>query len=439
MTFVHEYDSKGKPLVISEIKSLATTVEGAQGKTPDIMDMDETSRNRYAKQIYGASKPGIDKAGGRIIIISNSHKDGVGWGWTRGIYTGAMKGLNAFQRIFMPWWDCPERLTPLEEKRLRDHPSGFDDKGKVIAVDFRTQQISGGYDEDDFSQNYPETEQEAISAMAGSYFGKTLARHEAQCMPGVTGNLSRDRFNDIVFTPDPKGFVEVWRYPYYLVDGWDGHYWRRRYAIGSDVSEGLGQSYSVGYIIDRHHDEMVCRVRSNRMDAVQWADLLHLVGIWYCNASEHKQVDGALICVERTGAGQTTVKELMKKENPVANQYVRMRSGKIGSPIVKEFGWHESEQSKHELCGDLKSWFRNTQGGIYDALLIEECSHTIKHEGSSRIGPEDETKLWDCVVGAGCAIQASNQLGEPAERIEKPAKGWLKEWQDGKRGSPWAV
>ena len=46
-----------------------------------------------------------------------------------------------------------------------------------------------------------------------------------------------------------------------------------RAGRGADVSEGLGKSYSVGYVIDRKHDELIARVRTNRLDAVQFAEV----------------------------------------------------------------------------------------------------------------------------------------------------------------------
>ena len=44
----------------STIKSLTTTEAGAQSKTPDILILDETCWNPYIRQIYDASKPGIE-------------------------------------------------------------------------------------------------------------------------------------------------------------------------------------------------------------------------------------------------------------------------------------------------------------------------------------------------------------------------------------------
>lgn len=389
----------------STIKSLTTTESGAQSKTPDLLILDETCWNPYVREIYSASEPGIEMAKGRIIIISNSIKAAPGWGWTRTKFIEAWRQENDFKYIFMPWQDQPGRPENFREIEMTR-------KGK---------------DEQDVIEHYPETIEEAISAIAGSYFGKTLSRHDVYIrdsgIEGDCGSLRRGSLgDDLEFVSDDRGIMEVWRWPYHIIDNWDGLYWYRRYAIGADISEGLGQSYSVGYVLDRLKDELVCRVRSNRLDATEFAKVLYWLSYWYRSGTLGGDTELALICAERTGAGITTVKELSRLG---ANQYVRMVPGKIGSEMTKEFGWHESVKSRHDLCADLKAWFRTTEGGFYCPILVDEASTTIQHEGTERIGPEDSTRHWDCVVAAGCTIQSGYQLeGSPKKLYPEVTDGW---------------
>ena len=427
MRFVFQWDESGKKAIdYSEIKSLTTTQEGAQSKTPDLLVLDETARNRYVQEIYGASKPGIDKAGGQIIVISNAHKRGPGWSWTRDICSRALRGLNAFHFLFMPWWDCPERLTPDEADQLARDPHFTPTHFKVL------QATTEGMDERDVSENYPDTPEEALAASAGSYFGDTIARHSPYAIDGIRGTIYKDKqdrefyfhpFESHVTAPD-RGphIITIWRYPYWLVEDWDGVYWADRYCLGTDVSEGQGRSFSVAYVMDRYLDELVCRVRSNRVDAVDWAKYMWVTSQYYTNFYIETSRAGlklgrlpALICVEKTGAGITTVKELSKVG---ANQFIRQVFDKRGDSTTDNIGWHESRQMKHVLCGDLKQWYKTCRGHVYDQILLDESSTTIQHE-SEEIGPE-KGKMWDCVVGAGCALQASNQLGGPASRLEVP-------------------
>ena len=365
--------------LVSTIKSLPTTEMGAQSKTPTLLVLDETSRNRLVAEIYSASLPGIDAAGGRVIVISNSIKTAPGWPWTRGIYTDSMKGENVFERIFMDWRARPDRPE-----------------------DFRSLKILDGMTEEDFSQHYPETEEEAISAIGGAYFGDALARHAGAQRKGIRGTIVN--INDYwTFEESPAGLLEVWELPYNEREGYDGKPWLYRYAMGADVSEGLGDTYSTAYVIDRLTDEIVARMRSNRVDAHRWGEMLFDLSQYYGNA---------LLCPERTGAGQTTIKRL---RDLGANLYLRTKADKLGKgEVTKVYGWEETRNSKQELAGDLRAWMK-TCPPIPDAILIDECSTFILREDGS-LGHE-EGKYDDCVFGAGTALQASKFIARAPEQV----------------------
>lgn len=422
LEFLHT-DDDGAPAP-SIIQVIPATEKGGQSKTPNVMIFDESCWNRYVESAYNGSLPGITQAQGQIIIISNAIKTAPGWPFTRSIYTGSMAGQNDFTRVFLPWWANPGRSR-------KEVPGMLDGKGQPM-TEFKLSMLrSGGtdggmMDEEDFQQRYPETEEEAISILGGSYFGTTLKRHTRTCQ-GITGNLERNETTkEIEFIQDSRGILEVWRFPYSVVRGWNGEHWTRRYCGGSDVSEGLGQSYSVAYVMDRERDEFVCRLRSNRIDAYRWAELLHLLGEWYSGAREWTRVEGvsretSLLCVERTGAGQTTVKRLKELG---ANQYLRMIEAQIGGGHTKEYGWSETNQAKHDLSEDLRTWFRLMKGTLYDSILIDEASTWIRHEGSTKIGPE-EGHYGDCVIAAGCTIQASHFVGRKPDKVKAPLTGWM--------------
>ena len=395
-TIEFEHLDKQNNAVLSIIQVIPATTKGSQSKTPTCLIIDESAQNRYVAQTYMASKPGIDSANGKIVIISNSIKDAPGWPFTRSTYQGSMKGENSFNRIFLPWQAHPGR-------------SG----------DFKAHQLNEGMTEEDFSQRYPETEDEAISVLTGSYFGRTLARHNEYLMPGVRGRIEMNAQKEIEFKEEKNGILEVWRWPYKVVKGYDNLQWELRYVIGSDISEGLGESYSVAYVLDRHLGQIVARLRSNRIDAYSWANTLHLLSQWY---------DNGLVVPERTGAGITTVKILSELN---ANLYRQSSTGTVGEPLTKQLGWGETEQAKHELCGDLRNWLGTAKlPALFDAHLIDECSTFIRHD-NGRLGPE-EGALGDCVIAAGLAIEGDIWLGEKPKTIPVKESGWLQRWKEGK-------
>lgn len=392
--------------LISSVKSMPTIEMGAESKTPNLLIIDEAHTIRNVGSIYNASYPGIEQAKGRVIIIANSVKGGAGWGFVRDLYTSSMKGINKFKRIFLPWMAHPGRPK-----------------------DFREQMKIAGMNEEDIIEHYPETEAEALAAATGSFFGKDIVRH-SKFADGVRGDLLRNKITkELDFIEDKYGVMEVWRYPYYLLDSWNKNKWERRYVIGSDPSEGLGGDYSVAYVYDRKLDEIVCRMRSNRIDADTWAVKLKRLSIWY---------DNALIAVERNGAGITTVKKLMDLK---ANQYVKVTGGKVGKAITKEYGWTATggaNGSKYELCGDLRTWFRKAKGIIYCAVLIDEASTYIKFENGT-LGAE-EGKHDDCVIAAGLTIQADKFVGDIAREIKPKRQGWRERAaENAKENTAWAA
>jgi hypothetical protein len=382
----------------SSILSMPTIETGAESKTPNLLVIDEAHSIREIANIYNSSYPGIQQAHGQVIVIANSVKTGPGWPWVRDTYMASMRGDNSFTRIFLPWMAHPDR------------PGSF-----------RELMVKEGMDPDDVKMHYPETEEEAISVLGGSYFGDVLARHTETCH-GIKGSIFKNR-DGYQFIQDPHGIIELWRYPYNQLEDYDGLGWSNRYAIGSDISEGLGESYSVAHVIDRLKDEVVCRMRSNRVDAYIWGDMLFDLSKYY---------DNALICPERTGAGQTTIKRLIELK---ANLYVRMIPDRVTNQMTKVFGWEESNQSKHEMAGDLRQWLRAIKGTLYDALVIDECSTFIKTD-SGKLDHESG-KLSDCVISAGLAVQADKFQGGKPQKAEVPVSGWLAKLQ--KEGSsPWA-
>lgn len=366
----------------STIKSIPSTPDAGQSKTISLLVLDESALNRYCREIWSAAEPTLEHADGQAIVISNPSKDKPGWGWTRDMYSGAIKGENDFEQIFLSWDCVPGRGEDfLDRKRL------------------------AGQDDDGISMQYPSTEMEALSSLIGNYFGKTLMRH-TQTASGTCGEVLRLK-GVLQWVPSTRGTVEIWEHPHYKQDGCDGTSWTKRYAIGSDISEGLSQSYSVAYVLDRLTDTIVCRMRSNKIDASDWAERLYLLSLYYNNNELP-----ALICPERTGAGQTTVKELLKLGAQVYRTIIPATAGK---QVTQKFGWSESRQSKQDLAEDLKRWFKETQSIIPCALLLDEASTFILQE-SGGVGHEGG-KMDDCVMGMGCTLQASFFLGGSPKQV----------------------
>jgi hypothetical protein len=280
----------------------------------------------------------------------------------------AKRGESSAKRLFLPWTVCPDRPP-----------------------NFRELMVEQGMDYDDVIMHFPATEEEALASASGSFFGKSLERHN-DFKRGEEGVLVRSESGEIKWIPERHGMLEIWEHP-------DTAY-KDRYAIGSDVSAGLGLDYSVAYVKDRLTDALVARMRSNRVDANAWGFHLRDLSEYY---------GGATVCCERNGIGQTTIKCLQDLYVP---QYVRILSGKTAGIVQKTFGWNESPNAKWELCGDLKTWFFKTESRLPCAILSDEAA-TFIVDGSRLTG--ESGKNDDCVIAAALAIQADSFMREVIE------------------------
>lgn len=254
------------------------------------------------------------------------------------------------------------------------------------------------------------------------FFGDSLARHK-YTMSGKMGIIERDKQKEAIFTEDRKGNLEIWRYPYKVVDGWDRLGWKHRYTIGSDISEGLGQDYSVAYVYDRQLHELVARMRSNKIDSVAWSKMLMDLSEYY---------DNALIIPERNGSGITVCKQLL---DAGANVYTNEIPAKIGTGLTKVVGWQETKQAKYDICGDLREYFTSTKGLMYDALLLSECAVFIKTE-TERL-EADGGFHDDCVIAAALALQGHYWIGQRPEKEKEPLEGWRLRLQQERSKSNW--
>jgi len=255
------------------------------------------------------------------------------------------------------------------------------------------------------------------------FFGDSLTRHK-KTTTGVTGWLVKSKGGEIVFREGNKGILEIWRYPYIYNQDYDDLPWSKRYVIGTDISEGLGRDYSVAYVYDRITHEIIARMRSNKIDSVEWARQLYRLSQYF---------DNALIVPERNGAGITVCKQLRQMK---ANLYVNTVSAKVGSGLTKVVGWQSSKQAKFDICGDLREYFISTKARVYCKHLLSEGATFIKTELGERLEAE-EGFHDDCVIAAALAIHGHFWQSLP-EKAKKPLTGWRRRFQD-KGKSNWAL
>jgi len=390
-----EKDEKGNIVVKghnSQIQSFTTTPSGAQSLTVNLLVIDEASLVENIRKIWRSSKPGVDSAKGRIIVISNPIKDGAGWPWFRIQFIKAYRGTaGRIKHLFLPWNAHPAR-----------------------GEDFIDVQKSEGYDDDDIAMHYPSTVEEAIEALTGSFFGKTLARHK-EFPEAERGYLEYDTGEKVVFARARHGMLHVWDMP-------NGEGWRNRHCIFSDVSEGLDQTDSVAYVFDRVKERFIAKLCSNKVDADTWAHELIKLARW-CGDSIHP-----MLCPERQGAGQTTIKTLRKEHYP--RIFKERKEGRSRKQITTNYGWSETPENKKLIARALRLYFRDTDQVVPDGTLIDQCSTFIVRPNGT-VGGETETTLDDHVIGAGGCLMLHDYLPDP-KNLKKKSKRYIELGKDKK-------
>jgi hypothetical protein len=296
-----------------------------------------------------------------------------------------------------------------------------DDTGGVITPEIIQAERESGMSEEMIQQEFYCSFE---ACLAACFFAGALDGH-TKVISGAVGSLAVDRQKEVTFTDNHKGIVEAWRFPYHLLETWDDLQWTHRYVIGSDISEGLGQDYSVAYVYDRHYKEFIARMRSNTIDSHRWADRLFDLSRFYGNA---------MIVPERNGAGITTIDRLRALK---ANIFLKEVIDSVGKQVTAQYGFLETKEAKQLVCGLLKAHL-NEKRPVYDRLLLAECSTFIKDEEKEKLCA-DAGFHDDCVIAAALALHGDFAL-PPCEQIPAPITGWRKRIQDQQvKGQIWAA
>lgn len=91
----------------SRIKSFAATEDAGSSFTASLTIIDEFAKMRYADALYTSVRPTIAD-GGKMIIISTAKGEGNPF---HKLWEAAVKGLNRFYPLFLPWTSRPDRTA----------------------------------------------------------------------------------------------------------------------------------------------------------------------------------------------------------------------------------------------------------------------------------------------------------------------------------------
>lgn len=166
-----------------------------------------------------------------------------------------------------------------------------------------------------------------------------------------------------------------------------------RYALGADVSEGVGLDSSTACLLNLTLGEVAAEYVSNEIAPDLFAHELYNFSNKY---------GGCLIGVERNSCGLTTVTKLAELH---ANQYFEEEKVSGQSQPTKRLGWRTTATSKPLMLFDLKDALTDKSLKIISEPIYKELkTYNPEDIRNTRFDP-DQTKHWDRVMSLAVVFQ----------------------------------
>lgn len=172
-----------------------------------------------------------------------------------------------------------------------------------------------------------------------------------------------------------------------------------RYALGADVSEGVGLDSSTATLINFTLGTIAAEFASNEIEPDIFAYELYNFANKY---------GGCLIAAERNSCGLTTVTKLNELN---ANQYYEEEKVTGKSEPTKRLGWRTTSGSKPNMLFGLKDALVDRSLKIVSEPTYKELkTYDPENLRVTRFDPE-QTKHWDRVMALGIAWAMRTKVG----------------------------
>jgi len=198
--------------------------------------------------------------------------------------------------------------------------------------------------------------------------------------PALRGNLRVERDGQrrpkkIEFAEQPNGPLRLWLH----LDDEHRPPVVHNYAVGCDVSNGLGASNSVASIVDVHTGEKVGEYATAERAPEDFAEFVDALGRWFGG-----QIGRAYVAWEANGPGLVFGKRLLG----LGYGYVHWQQQEESqSPKRSRIpGWHSNRNSKELILGEYRAALAKREFVNHSAEAIREATEYIYYP-SGGIGP----------------------------------------------------
>lgn len=237
-----------------------------------------------------------------------------------------------------------------------------------------------------FHQEYPSTDTEAfISTGANVFDNSRILSVEKAIKEEKQQYINKNNLIDL-----PIDLMALYGRSFFMykipMEG-------RRYVIGVDMSEGVGQDYSVLEILDKETGEQVAELYNNQIKPYQMVDLLYSLGMYF---------NYALLCIEKASGGHSVIEKLRYDKN-----YMNMVKYKTYDERNKErwnIGFDTNTKTKSMAINNLRENFEKGEIKINSIRVLHEMKiFSIKDNGTMGATGSGHD---DTVMAMALAIQA---------------------------------
>ncbi|OFI05265.1 terminase-like family protein [Clostridium acetireducens DSM 10703] len=238
-----------------------------------------------------------------------------------------------------------------------------------------------------FHQEYPSTDTEAFIISGNSVFDN---KKVSQALTNIKNNKIKyiDKKNIIDL---PSLLKQEYGKSFFM---WKLPKMGEKYYIGADLSEGVGQDFSVIEVLNSD-GEQVAEFYNNKIKPYRMAEIIDAIGRYY---------NKALICVEKASGGHSTIARL-RYEFKYMNM-VKYKSYDEFNRMVWNVGFDTNSKTKSLIINDFIELFEKRLMVINSERLLQEMQVFVSDNGKMGAvsGSHDDT-----VMATALAIVAMKQ------------------------------
>ncbi|MGU9539338.1 phage terminase large subunit family protein [Clostridium tepidum] len=213
-----------------------------------------------------------------------------------------------------------------------------------------------------FHQEYPSTDTEAFISTGNSVFNnKKITEIERSIISNKTKYIKKENIIDL--PSSLKGLYGRSFFIYQIPKA------GKRYYIGCDLSEGVGQDYSVIEVLDKN-GEQVAEFYNNKIKPYKMSEIINCIGHYY---------NYALLTIEKASGGHSVI-ERLRYDLKYMNM-TKYKSYDQFNKLIWNVGFDTNSKTKSLIINDLIELFEKNQLKINSERLLQEMQVFVSENG----------------------------------------------------------